>query len=221
MREQHNQHPWLAQVLTDDHPPWKINLGEKICKSIFTFTIKFWRAVVRLWLFPTGGDNVLGEERESLVASLMSGFLLNMEVIRVYEMRAPMTKFSISLPFPCLVIRLCKEAYVPILAEIDLGTFVDRAIVVALAPYEFLHDWIDNMEARVNERLKDLTMPDLAMFDSKVEEPFTDLLGEQPKAAGKRPQEGDENEEISKRKKHKKRKQEQEDLLEAQRLSRV
>ncbi|MCD9646703.1 hypothetical protein HAX54_036761 [Datura stramonium] len=93
----------------------------------------------------------------------------------------------------------------------QLGTFVDRAIEVALASCVSLHAHIDDMEARVNERLKDLTVPDLAKFVAKLKK---------PKAARKFPREGDEDEVKSQKKKHRKRKQERVDFLEDQRLSR-
>ncbi|MCD7451263.1 hypothetical protein HAX54_010478 [Datura stramonium] len=92
----------------------------------------------------------------------------------------------------------------------QLGLFVDRAITVALAPYKHLHAHMEDMEARVNDRLKDLTVPELVRFavelkkaqndilklqqewqpqefslvdfeESEDDAPFIDLLGEQPK----------------------------------------
>ncbi|MCE5166567.1 hypothetical protein HAX54_021950 [Datura stramonium] len=144
MREQHNQHPWLVWVLTDGQSPWLKNPREKIYISILTFTTMFWWAVVRHQLFPTGGDNILGEDRVVLVASLMLRFPLNIGNIILDEMRARATKFSTSLLFPCLLTRLCKEAHVPIL------------------------DGIDVEMVQVNERLKDFTVSDLAKFAAKL-----------------------------------------------------
>lgn len=102
----------------------------------------------------------------------------------------------------------------------------------------------------MNDRLKDLTVPKLAKFaaelkiaqddiaklqqkrqtqefsilvfaESEEEETFIDLLGEQPKAVGKRPREGVGDKTKSHKKKHKKRKQEKAKLREAQRLSKA
>ncbi|MCD9638060.1 hypothetical protein HAX54_021763, partial [Datura stramonium] len=88
------------KVLTDGQPPWLTNPREKIYKSTLIFTEKFWWAIMRVQLFPTRGDNMLGEDR---------AFLL-----------------SISLPFPCLVIGLCKEAHVPILVGIDVEIVANK-----------------------------------------------------------------------------------------------
>ncbi|MCD7468160.1 hypothetical protein HAX54_006110 [Datura stramonium] len=87
---------------------------------------------------------------------------------------------------------LCRQAHVPILAGIDVDTYVikkydlekskdesrydlklhkticdvrvqwsnckDRAIIAALELYKNLHARVDDMEVRVNDRLKDLTV---------------------------------------------------------------
>ncbi|MCE3215098.1 hypothetical protein HAX54_000808, partial [Datura stramonium] len=45
-----------------------------------------------------------------------------------------------------------------------------------LAPYESLHAWIDGMEAQVNERLKDLMVPDLAKFASELAKAQANIL---------------------------------------------
>ncbi|MCD9646102.1 hypothetical protein HAX54_035629 [Datura stramonium] len=160
-------------------------------------------------------------------------------------------KLSTSLPFQCLITRLCREAHVPILVEIDvkaystkkydlkkskdekrsggpsakvaketrdpaepakgtksvshvaqhptltpstsraavaqqgaesaetssiLGTFVDRAIKAILELYKNLHAHVDDMEAWVNDRLKELTMPDLARFVAELKKAPDDIL---------------------------------------------
>ncbi|MCD7453872.1 hypothetical protein HAX54_022503 [Datura stramonium] len=96
--------------------------------------------MVRVRLFPTGGDIVLGEDTTVLVANLMSGFPLNMGVIIADEMRAHATKFSTSLPFLCLVIGLCKEAHVPILARIDVETTKNKKHDLGKFKDETRHD---------------------------------------------------------------------------------
>ncbi|MCD9639397.1 hypothetical protein HAX54_023840 [Datura stramonium] len=149
-----------------------------------------------------------------------------MGVIIVNEINSRAMKLSTSLPFPCLIIRLCREAHLPIRARIDfetlatkkydlekskdeiryglklrkpvteyaltpanfakrvrkadihekqlklfaeqLRTFVDRAITADLEPYVSLHACIDDMEAQINDRLKDLSMLDLAKFAAEL-----------------------------------------------------
>ncbi|MCD7462477.1 hypothetical protein HAX54_048616 [Datura stramonium] len=95
-------------------------------KSTLTFVKKFWWAVVRLRLLPTGEDNTLSKDRVVLVVSLVSGFPLNIGAIIIEEMNCRVVKLSTSLPFPCLITRLCREAYVPILTGIDVETYVTK-----------------------------------------------------------------------------------------------
>ncbi|MCE2056138.1 hypothetical protein HAX54_044106 [Datura stramonium] len=103
MREQHNQHSWLTQVLTD-------------------------------------GDNALEEDREVLVASLMLAFPLNIGVVIADEIKSQATTLSTSLPFPCLITRLCREAHVPILAGIDIETPTIKKYNLEKSKDETRHD---------------------------------------------------------------------------------
>ncbi|MCE3051860.1 hypothetical protein HAX54_051072 [Datura stramonium] len=272
MRERHNQRGWLAQVLTDGQPSWLENTNERIVKCTLTFAAKFLWAVVQLRLVLTRGDNTFAKDRMVLVASLMSGFSLNRRAIIIEEINYRAMKLSASLPFPCLITRLCREAHVPILAGIDmktyakkngqtiratntttepvgraigvelvfhvapiptstpytsgatttqsgvestnmmsyiplsskyaftppnfarvvrkadrqekqfklfaekLGFFVDRAITVSLEPYKNLHACMDEMEERVNNRMKYLTVPELSRFVAELKKAQEDIL---------------------------------------------
>ncbi|MCE5166306.1 hypothetical protein HAX54_017258, partial [Datura stramonium] len=82
--------------------------------------------VVQLWLFPIGRDNNFAEDRAVLVANLMSRFPLNMRAIIAKEIMCSAVKLSISLPFPCLITQLCREAHIPILVRIDVETYATK-----------------------------------------------------------------------------------------------
>ncbi|MCE3051869.1 hypothetical protein HAX54_051087 [Datura stramonium] len=76
----------------------------------------------RRWLaqvLTDGGANTLAKDRAVLVASLMSGFSLNIKAIIFENFNWRVVKLSMSLPFPCLITHLCREAHVPILVGID------------------------------------------------------------------------------------------------------
>ncbi|MCE3215810.1 hypothetical protein HAX54_003618 [Datura stramonium] len=85
-----------------------------------------------------------------------------------------------------------------------------------LAPYESLHAQIDDMEAQMDERLKDLIGLDLAKFAAEFTNIQADILNRR-----KFPREGDEDDAKSQRRKHRKMKQEQAKFCEAPRLSRA
>ncbi|MCD9641317.1 hypothetical protein HAX54_027469 [Datura stramonium] len=135
-------------ILIKIQPLWLKNPREKLYKSSLAFTTKFWWAVVKLQLFSIGGDNILGEDRAVLVASLIWGFLLNIERIVTDEMRARAT-FSTSLPFPYLMNRLCKEAHMPLLTGINVEIVANKK-----------HDF---------DKSKDETKHDLQVNDTVLE----------------------------------------------------
>ncbi|MCD7461031.1 hypothetical protein HAX54_045030 [Datura stramonium] len=139
--------------------------------------------VVRLRLFPTGGYNDLVEDKDDLRLhkSVRKVFGPSGQAARVARDNIVVVGAATKIELACLPASLPISTLSFDVAA--LGTFVGRVIVAALAPYESLHAQIDDMEAQVNERLKDLIMPDLAKFaESEEEDPFIDLLGEQPKA---------------------------------------
>ncbi|MCD7471994.1 hypothetical protein HAX54_012816 [Datura stramonium] len=108
----------------------------------------------------------------------------------------------------------------------QLGLFVDRAIIASLEPYKSVHARIDAMEVTVNDRIKDLTVPDLARFAVELKKVQEDvlkfknaILGEQAKEIGKCPRDSARNEgkphKKKKKKKHKKSRQNKDELREA------
>ncbi|MCD7462421.1 hypothetical protein HAX54_048514 [Datura stramonium] len=172
MREWHNQRRWLEHVLMDGQPSWIIRTKERIVKSILTFAANFLVVLVWLRLFPIGGDNTLVEDRAVLVASMVSGFPLNMEAIIAYEISSRVVKIDVetlatkkydlekskdetryNLKLHKLVIKVLRSG--------------GQGIAIALELYESLHTCIDDMEAWVNEILKDLTMPDKFVVELK------------------------------------------------------
>ncbi|MCE3049549.1 hypothetical protein HAX54_045137 [Datura stramonium] len=77
-------------------------------------------------IYCEGGDNTLAKDRVVLVASLVLRFLLNMGAIITEERMWRAVRLSTSLPFPCLMTRLCREAHVPIFAGIDVESYSTR-----------------------------------------------------------------------------------------------
>ncbi|MCE3050706.1 hypothetical protein HAX54_047913 [Datura stramonium] len=85
-------------------------------------------------------DNTLAEVRAVLVANLMSEFPLNMGVIIAKEINWRVVKLSTSLPFPCLITQLCREAHVPILAGKDVETYATNKYELEKSKYESRYD---------------------------------------------------------------------------------
>lgn len=72
MTDRANQRTWLAQVIADGELEWLHNPSARIFKASLTQEARFWWGVVRYRLMPTVGDNIIGENRAVLVASLLS-----------------------------------------------------------------------------------------------------------------------------------------------------
>ncbi|MCE3216869.1 hypothetical protein HAX54_008782 [Datura stramonium] len=72
------------------------------------------------------------------------------------------------------------EKQLKLFAE-QLGTFVNRAIISSLELYVRLHARIDDMEAQMNDRLKDIIVPDLAKFATELKKTQYDIAKLQQK----------------------------------------
>ncbi|PHT36251.1 hypothetical protein CQW23_23951 [Capsicum baccatum] len=71
LKHHENQRSWLATLIAEGKPEWLTNPNERIFKASLTQEAKFWWGVVCTHLIPIEGDNILGDDRAILVASLM------------------------------------------------------------------------------------------------------------------------------------------------------
>lgn len=61
---------------------------------------------------------------------------------------------------------------------------VDKRIQEATAPFLTLHSRVDDMERRVNERLREMLVPDLAVFQATLEKVKADIRALQSQQIG-------------------------------------
>lgn len=69
--------------MADGEPDWLYNLSARIFKASMTKEERFWWGVVYCRLMPTIEDNIIGEDKAILVASLLSNLPLNFRKIIV------------------------------------------------------------------------------------------------------------------------------------------
>lgn len=85
-------------------------------KALLHFTTKSWWTIVRQHLSPTSTENMLTCDRVELIASLIAGY--DIDFPRWIRAEKAFYEF-ITLPFPCLVQRLCDAAGVPTTLDVD------------------------------------------------------------------------------------------------------
>lgn len=102
--------------MTDDgKPSWATNLREHIAKSFLSFRAKFWWAILRLRLMPIEGDTHLDKHRAILVASLIVGLKIDFGQIIAEEIFVRAHRVSSVLPFSYLIMKLCRQANMPLI----------------------------------------------------------------------------------------------------------
>lgn len=92
---------------------------DRIGKSSLSFRMKFWWAIVILRLMLTEGDDKLKNQRAVLVASMIEGLNIDFGHIIADELFIRAHKMKSTLPFPCLIIEMCRQANVPLLRGVD------------------------------------------------------------------------------------------------------
>ncbi|KAF3648307.1 hypothetical protein FXO38_03288 [Capsicum annuum] len=107
-------------LITEEKPKWLTNLNERIFKASPTQEARFWWSVVCTHLMPNEGDNILGDDRAILVTILVAKLNLNFGEIIAEEMKIWVSRPKTTYPFPCLIMRLCKAANIPVVTGIDI-----------------------------------------------------------------------------------------------------
>ncbi|PHT32705.1 hypothetical protein CQW23_29042 [Capsicum baccatum] len=119
LKDCEKQHPWLANLIAEGESKWLTNSNERIFKASLTQEARFWWGIVRIWLMPAAGYNILGDNRVVLVASLVAKLYLNFEEIISKEIKIRISRPDTAYPFPCLITKLCEVANVPEFVGVD------------------------------------------------------------------------------------------------------
>ncbi|MCD9638924.1 hypothetical protein HAX54_023099 [Datura stramonium] len=174
MRERHDQHWWLAQRSscpnTRRHvetPTTKKYDLEK-SKDETRYDLKLHKPFIEVFRFGVQSARVAKENIDPAGAAIGTKFVGHAAEI-------PTATPSTSANFSKMLRKeYIHEKQLKLFAE-QLGTFVDRAITTSLDSYVSLHSRIDDMETPVNDRLKDLTVLDLAKFAVEFKEAQDDI----------------------------------------------
>ncbi|KAF3655081.1 hypothetical protein FXO38_14849 [Capsicum annuum] len=87
LKHRENQRSWLAILIIDGELEWLTNPSERIFKASLNSESRFWWGIVRTWLMPTDGDNILGDDRAILVTSFVANLKLNFGEITAEEIK--------------------------------------------------------------------------------------------------------------------------------------
>ncbi|KAF3614422.1 hypothetical protein FXO38_35686 [Capsicum annuum] len=95
-----------------DNAPW-IEGKDVIKKATLTFSAKSWWLLVRYRLCPTVTENLLTLDGAVVIASIMDGYNINFAENIRHELHKRAFGETTTLPFLCLVQRLCDKTSLP------------------------------------------------------------------------------------------------------------
>ncbi|PHT30798.1 hypothetical protein CQW23_29609 [Capsicum baccatum] len=123
LKHRENQQNCLALLIADGEPKWLTNPSKRIFKASLTLELRVWWGILRTWLMPTDGDNILEDKRAILFASFVANLKLNFGEIITEEIKIWVSKSDTAYPFPCLITRLCSVANVPKIVGLEKELF--------------------------------------------------------------------------------------------------
>ncbi|XP_059283778.1 uncharacterized protein LOC132037300 isoform X2 [Lycium ferocissimum] len=120
LRNKENEREWVVSAIAQRTltPLW-INPKHKIIKKDLNVEAKYWLNFVSCRLQPSKNETDIQTEKAILIASIMSGYPVNMGLIIFREIGDRARRERTSLPFPCLITALCKEAGFPAIPRRD------------------------------------------------------------------------------------------------------
>uniref|UniRef100_M1D9B9 Integrase core domain containing protein n=1 Tax=Solanum tuberosum TaxID=4113 RepID=M1D9B9_SOLTU len=107
---------WMERYIAEDGEctEWVQNPTLSIRKVTLSFAVKFFCLLVRNRHSPTQADNVVTWDRAVMKVAIMAGLEIDFAHILIAEIHKRAFKNTTTLPFPCLIFHLCREASVPI-----------------------------------------------------------------------------------------------------------
>lgn len=111
---------WIAGIIAKRcvKVDW-VTGGTPITKGSLNFTAVFWWSIVCHRLALIANDNTLKLDHTALITCIMSGYALSLARHITKEILKRALKYSTSIPFPCMIYRLCNRVVVSIFVEID------------------------------------------------------------------------------------------------------
>uniref|UniRef100_M1DX77 Integrase core domain containing protein n=1 Tax=Solanum tuberosum TaxID=4113 RepID=M1DX77_SOLTU len=105
---------WLAQHLATDgeHAKWVGTPSLGIRKATLIFVAKFLWLLVRNRLSTTQAVTLVRWDWVVTVATMVAGFEIHFTRVLITEIQERVFKATTTLPFPCLIFQLCKDASV-------------------------------------------------------------------------------------------------------------
>ncbi|PHU07576.1 hypothetical protein BC332_24065 [Capsicum chinense] len=126
LKHRKNQQNCLAILIADGESEWLTNLSKRIFKASLTSEVRVWWGILRTWLMPIDGDNILGDDRAILFARFVANLKLNFGEIITKKIKIRVSRFDIAYPIPCLITRLCRATNVPKIVGLEKELFARK-----------------------------------------------------------------------------------------------